>query len=650
MQGFLLSATVYLAAAVFSVPLAKRLGLGSVLGYLIAGVLIGPAVLGFVGAEGQDVMHAAEFGVVMMLFVIGLELEPALLWRLRGALMGLGGSQVALTALLVMAAGLALGQSWRPALAIGLILALSSTAIVLQTLQEKGWMKTDAGEKGFAVLLFQDLAVIPILALLPLLALAAPESVGGEAGAVSSAAASAAADAHDPAAWASQLPGWQRTLVTLGAVGLLVAIGSTVVPWVFRQIARARLRETFTAAALLFVIGIAVLMQFVGLSPALGTFLGGVVLANSEFRHELESDLEPFKGLLLGLFFIAVGASIDFGLIGSRLGAVIGLVAGLVFVKFAVLWVLGRVTRMSTDQHLLFALSLAQGGEFAFVLLSFATQNAVLPTAIADLLVAAVALSMAITPLLLLVWERVIAPRTGTREATAREHDTPEEEHPVIIVGFGDFGSSVGRLLNAAGVGTTVLDLDSDRVEVLRRLGLRVYYGDAGREEMLRSAGAERARLVILCIGNAEANLALAQRIKHLFPHLTILARASGRLAAYELLELGVPHVYRESLDAAMRLGTDALRLLGRRGHSSWRLAQGFRRRDEETLHRLATVFRDRQAHLSQAREAIRDLEASLRSDQEARAQRDDTAWDAETLRQEFGAAAPPASNERGGA
>ena len=636
MQGFLLSATVYLAAAVISVPVAKRLGLGSVLGYLLAGVLIGPAVLGFVGAEGQDVMHAAEFGVVMMLFVIGLELEPALLWRLRGVLLGLGGSQVVLTALLVMGAGLALGQGWRPSLAIGLILALSSTAIVLQTLQEKGWMKTDAGEKGFAVLLFQDLAVIPILALLPLLAVASPDTA-------LDAAARAGGDTHTTASWIEHLVGWQRALVTLGAVAFLVGVGSTVVPWVFRAIARARLRETFTSAALLFVIGIAVLMQFVGLSPALGTFLGGVVLANSEFRHELESDLEPFKGLLLGLFFIAVGASIDFTLIGARFGAVIGLVAGLVFAKFAVLWLLGRVTRMSTDQHLLFALALAQGGEFAFVLLSFATQNAVLSTAIADLLVAAVALSMALTPLLLLGWERLIAPRAGTRAVSDRAHDTPEEEHGVIIVGFGDFGSSVGRLLNAAGVGTTVLDHDSDRVEVLRRLGLRVYYGDAGREELLRSAGAERARLVILCIGDPEVNLALARRIKHLFPHLEILARASGRLAAYELIELGVQHVYRESLDGAMRLGTDALRLLGRRGHSSWRLAQSFRRRDEANMRRLAGVFRDQQAHLSQARQAIRDLEESLRADHLAGPESDDTAWDAETLRREFGSPPPTA-------
>lgn len=623
MQSFLLSATIYLAAAVIAVPIAKRLGLGSVLGYLIAGVVIGPAVFGFVGAEGQDVMHAAEFGVVMMLFVIGLELEPALLWRLRGALLGLGGSQVGATAVVLAVAGIALGLSWQQALAIGLILALSSTAIVLQTLQEKGWMRTDAGEKGFSVLLFQDLAVIPILALLPLLATLAPAEAGEAA--------------HGAAGWAEHLPGWQRALVTLGAVAFLVVVGRTAVPWAFRTIARARLRETFTAAALLLVIGIAVLMQLVGLSPALGTFLGGVVLANSEFRHELESDIEPFKGLLLGLFFIAVGATIDFGLIGARLGAVLGLVAGLMVAKFAVLWVLGRAARMSTDQHLLFALALAQGGEFGFVLLSFATQNGIVSDGNAGLLIAAIALSMALTPLLLVLWERVIAPRTGTREGPSRDADTVEEEHAVIIVGFGDFGSTVGRFLNAAGVGTTVLDLDSDRVDVLRRLGLRVYYGDAAREDLLRSAGAERARMLILCVGDAETNLMLARRIKHAFPHLEIFARASGRLAAYELLETGLTRVYRESVDGALRLGTDALRSLGRRGHASWRLAQAFRRRDEENLQRLAGLFRDQSAHLSAAREAIRDLEASLRDDISAGSGREDAAWDAESLRREFG-------------
>lgn len=645
MQGVLLQATVYLAAAVIAVPIARRLGLGSVLGYLLAGVVIGPAVLGFVGAEGQDVMHAAEFGVVMMLFVIGLELEPALLWRLRGALLGLGGAQVALTAAVVAGIAMAVGQEWRPATAIGLILALSSTAIVLQTLQEKQLMRTDAGQKSFAVLLFQDLAVIPILALLPLLA-AVPEVAdvtaaagaggGAAAGAAEGAAAGAAAEGgHGAGGWIEHLPGWQRALVTLGAVGALVGVGSTAVPALFRVIARARLRETFTAAALLLVIGIAVLMQLVGLSPALGTFLGGVVLANSEFRHELESDIEPFKGLLLGLFFIAVGASIDFALIGAQLGVVSALVAGIIAVKFAVLWGIGRAARMGTDQHLLFALALAQGGEFCFVLLSFATQSAVLAEPVAGLLVAAVALSMALTPLLLLLWERGIAPRTGTREAE-RPMDAVHEENPVIIVGFGDFGATVGRLLTASGVETTVLDLDSDRVDLLRRMGLRVFYGDASREDLLRSAGAEKARLAILCVGDHETNLALARSIRRHFPRLTILARAAGRLSAYELLELGVPVVQRESVDGALRLGEEALRRLGRRAHEAHRAAQHFRRRDEANLVRLSAIFRDRATHLSLAREAIRDLEASMRADAAEGRTDDETAWDAETLRQEF--------------
>ena len=627
MQDFLLSAVVYLAAAVVAVPIAKRVGLGSVLGYLLAGVVIGPSVLGFVGAEGQDVMHAAEFGVVMMLFVIGLELEPALLWRLRGALLGLGGLQVLGTAAAIAAIGLALGLDWRAAAATGLILSMSSTAIVLQTLQEKGLMQSDAGQKSFAVLLFQDLAVIPILAVLPLLVMVAPDVVPATADA-----------SHGADGFVAHLPGWQRTLVTLGAVGLLVGVGRTVVPFVFRIIARARLRETFTAAALLLVIGIAVLMQFVGLSPALGTFLGGVVLATSEYRHELETDIEPFKGLLLGLFFIAVGASIDFPLIGREFGTVMAVVAALIGVKFGVLWILGRFAGMSTAQHLLFALALAQGGEFCFVLLAFATQNRVLPESIAGLLVAAVALSMALTPLMLAMWERVIAPRVGTPVTPPRAEDEIDESKRVILVGFGDFGSTVGRYLNANGVETTVLDIDSDLVDALRRLGLRVFYGDASREDLLRSAGAERAALAILCIGDAEVNLALAKRIRSHFPQLRILARASGRLAAYEMIEAGVPHVYRESLDSALRLGAEALHLLGHRAHESWRAAQRFRRKDEADVRTLAEVFRDGTAHVNAAREAIRELEASMRADAEGALASDDTAWDADTLREEFGA------------
>ena len=626
MQDFLLAAVVYLAAAVVAVPLAKRAGLGSVLGYLIAGVVIGPSVLGFVGAEGQDVMHAAEFGVVMMLFVVGLELEPALLWRLRGALLGLGAAQVVGTAAVLTAAGVLAGVEWRVALAAGLILAMSSTAIVLQTLQEKGWMSGDAGQKSFAVLLFQDLAVIPILAVLPLLAIAAPE------------AATATDAAAHGGSFVEHLPGWQRALVTLGAVALLIGVGRSVVPQAFRLIARARLRETFTAAALLLVIGIAVLMQFVGLSPALGTFLGGVVLATSEYRHELETDIEPFKGLLLGLFFIAVGASIDFPLIGRELATVSALVFGLIAIKFAVLWVIGKFSGMGRAQHLLFALALAQGGEFCFVLLSFATQNRVLPESVAGLLVAAVALSMALTPLMLTAWERLIAPRVTESDGPERAADVIDETKSVILVGFGDFGSTVGRFLNANGVGTTVLDLDSDLVDALRRLGIRVFYGDASRVDLLRSAGAERAALAILTIGDAEANLALAHTIRKHFPALRILVRASGRLSAYEMIEAGLPHVYRESLDSALHLGVEAMHLLGHRRHESWRAAQRFRRRDETNLHRLAGVFRDRTAHLNLAREAIRELEASMRADASAADAVDDSAWDADSLRAEFGA------------
>jgi len=376
-QDLFFQAFVYLAAAVVSVPIAKRLGMGAVLGYLVAGVAIGPFGLALLGAGSQDIPHFAEFGVVMMLFVVGLELEPSRLWRLRGALLGLVGLQVLGTALAICATAVALGVAWRPALAAGFILAMSSTAIVLQSLSERGLLKTEAGERAFAVLLFQDIAVIPLLALLPLLASAAaqPHAAG-------------AAD-HGPV-WVETLPAWGRALVTLGAVGAIVAGGRWLVGPLFGAIARTRLQELFTAAALLLVVGITLLMTRVGLSPALGTFVAGVVLANSEYRHELESDIEPFKGLLLGLFFIAVGASIDFGLVGERAPLVSGLVAGLVAVKFLVLLALGRAFRMRLDQNLLFGLALAQGGEFCFVLLSFAVQNAILDGTTANVLVATV--------------------------------------------------------------------------------------------------------------------------------------------------------------------------------------------------------------------------------------------------------------------
>jgi monovalent cation:proton antiporter-2 (CPA2) family protein len=651
-QDFFFQAFVYLTAAVIVVPIARRLGFGSVLGYLVAGVLIGPFGLGLIGSEGQDLLHFAEFGVVMMLFLVGLELEPALLWRLRNSLIGLGGAQVGLTALAVAVVARLLGLAWPAALGVGLILALSSTAIVLQTLEEKGLLKTDAGQRSFAVLLFQDLAVIPILALLPLLGGVDPTAAVGAgahaaeaAHAATGAAHSAAGAAHEAAAhvpWVETLPGWARTLVVLGAVGGIILAGRFLIRPVFRAIAATRLRETFTAAALLLVIAIALLMGQVGLSPALGTFLAGVVLANSEYRHELQGDIEPFKGLLLGLFFLAVGASIDFGLVAAQGTLVLALVLGLALLKFLVLFVASRVLRMGLDQGLFFALALAQGGEFCFVLLSFASRNHVLDAPTSALLVAVVALSMALTPLLLLLFERVLAPRIGTREKPARAHDSDLEENPVIIVGFGNFGSTLGRLLSANGVRATVLDYDSDRVDLLRRLGLKVYYGDATRLDLLQAAGAAHAKLIVLAMADVEKTLDIARTVRRHFPGIEILARAGGRFEAYELLQAGVDRVYRDTLDTSLRAGVDALRHLGVPAYHAQRAAQSFRRKDERNLAGLAGLWHDRSAYISGARQALREMEETIRAEQAAGPDPElDAAWDAESLRAEFGGRPP---------
>jgi glutathione-regulated potassium-efflux system ancillary protein KefC len=472
--GFFFQAFVYLMAAVISVPIAKRIGLGSVLGYLIAGIVIGPFVLGLVGEEGEDVMHFAEFGVVMMLFLIGLELQPALLWRLRGPILGMGGLQVGVTMVVIGGIAIAFGQTWQVGLALGMTLSLSSTAIVLQSLNEKGLMKTEGGQSSFAVLLFQDIAVIPMLAIFPLLAMG--DAVGGHD------------DGHG--SLIAHLPGWQQGLVVIALVASIVVVGRVLMRPVFRFIAGTRLREAFTATALLLVIGIALAMSACGLSPALGTFVAGVVLADSEYRHELESNVEPFKGLLLGLFFIAVGASIDFNLFGEQPGTIAGLVGGLVVLKFVILFVLGMVFKLPTSQNFLFSFALAEAGEFGFVLFSFATQNQVLPPDLANVMIVVVALSMLIAPLLMIINEKLVQPRFAST-GPKREMDAMDEENEVIIAGFGRFGNVVGRLLKAQGIGTTVLDLDAEQIETLRHFGLKVFYGDAGRLDLLHSAGIE---------------------------------------------------------------------------------------------------------------------------------------------------------------
>lgn len=628
-SSFLAQAFVYLAAAVIAVPLAKRLGLGSVLGYLLAGVVIGPFGFGLVGTEGQDVLHFAEFGVVMMLFVVGLELEPALLWRLRASILGLGGLQVALTALLVTGIGVVLGLSWQASLVVGFALSLSSTAIVLQTLGEKGLLRTAGGQASFSVLLFQDIAVIPMLAIIPLLA------------AGTAAAGAGAESAHEGATFVGGLPPVVRTLVVLAAVTGVVVAGRFLMRPLFRAIARAGLREIFTAAALLLVVGTALLMTRVGLSPALGTFLAGVVLANSEYRHELESDIEPFKGLLLGLFFIAVGASVDFALVGADPLAVAGIVTGTIALKFAVLFALARAFRLGLDQSFLLAFGLPQIGEFAFVLLSFASQEGVVGPAITGPLVAAVALSMAVTPVLFVFYERVIRVRFGLHEAPSRgapsrEADAIAEHNRVLIAGFGSFGSTVGRLLAANGVASTVLDIDSDRVELLRRLGLKVYYGDASRHDLLQTAGAAKAELLVLALDTPEKTLQLVHIARRHFPHLRILARAFDWEDAHDLYAAGVTHVYRTAFDSSLRAGTEAMRLLGFRAHHAHRAAQKFLRHDEVALRELTEKRGDRAAYIRSAKSRIEALERMLLADLEGSTRERDIGWDAESLREEW--------------
>lgn len=620
-QSFFLQALVYLGAGVLIVPLIKRLGMGSVMGYLLAGILIGPYILGFVGGEGQDIMHVAEFGVVMMLFLVGLELEPSRLWRMRSSILGLGGLQVLATSLVLAVPGILMGLSWKVSVAAGLILSMSSTAIVLQTMTEKGLLQSSAGRNSFSVLLFQDLAVIPILALLPLL------SVHGMS-------ASNTGPEHN--GWMDTLPGWAQTLAVLGAVAIVVVAGRTLVRPLLRYVATTRLRELFTATALLLVVGVTALMSAVGLSPALGTFLGGMVLANSEFRHELESDIEPFKGLLLGLFFIAVGASINFGLFAQSPGLIVGLVFLVMLMKTGILFVLGRIFKIGTDQGLVLAVSLSQVGEFAFVLLSFAGQQGIFNEEMKGIMMAVVALTMAVSPLVILINEKLILPRVGTTETPeSREADAINEKNPVIIAGFGRFGNIVGRFLKANGIGTTVLDIDSDRVELLRKMGLKVYYGDATRDELLKSAGASEAQLIVIALDSPEKCLELVETVKKHFPHLHLLVRAYDRSDAYELMDAGVLHIYRETLDTSLRMGVDALKLLGRRSFQAHRAMNLFRKHDNKALKQLAAVRDDRKQYINQAREIIEELEKFIEADLLDKSLEHDAAWDVDSLREE---------------
>ena len=610
-------ALMYLTAAVLFVPIAKRLGMGSILGYLIAGIVIGPFVLGVVGREGADIMHYAEFGVVMMLFLIGLELKPELLWRMRKSIIGLGSLQLLGTMLITSLILIVSPMAWQYSIAIGLIVSMSSTAMVMQTLREKGLMKSQSGQNAFAVLLFQDIAVIPILALLPLLAiLPAVRSTAGE---------------HST--WVDGLPAWMHALVVIAAVASIVLAGRLLVKPLLRLVAKTELRELFTATALLIVVGIATLMAKVGLSPALGAFVGGVVLASSEYRHELESDIDPFKGLLLGLFFISVGAAIDFQLIATQPLRILGWVAGLMLLKAVVLLSLGKLFRLSTDQNLIFSFSLCQIGEFAFVLLPFAYYQGVLPSETVSFFVAVVAISMGLTPLVMLLNEKLLLPRIGTKPQPQREPDAIEERNPVIIAGFGHFGNTIGRFLRANKIEATYLDIDSDRVDVLRRMGFKVFYGDASRHDLLKAAGAEEASVIVIAIDNAEKRAEMVETVKKHFPQLHILVRATNRYDAYDLMNAGMLHVYRETIDTSIRMGVDTMTILGYRTHTAQRLAKTFLKHDERNLKRLAAI-RNQDEYINAARQYIEELELIIQADAQGQVLQD-SAWDAESLREE---------------
>lgn len=617
-MDFLSQALVYLAAAVVCVPIAKRLGMGSVLGYLFAGILIGPFILGFIGKEGQDIMHFAEFGVVMMLFLIGLELEPSHFWRLRKSILGLGSLQLGLTAGILFIILIATGFRWQAALAISLALAMSSTAIALQSIKEKGLSQSVSGQASFSVLLFQDIAVIPILAILPLLAFHG--TTISESG-------------HQT--FIDQMPGWLQTISLFLAVGIIYAAGRFLIVPMLRLIAKTQLRELFTASALFLVVAIAMLMQLVGLSPALGAFLAGVVLANSEYRHELESDLQPFKGLLLGLFFIGVGASINFELIGSQPWLIAGLVVVVMTVKAAVLFFAGRVFKLTNDQNLLYTFALSQVGEFAFIMFSFTGQLKIITPEWMSTMMAVTAITMTITPLLLLLNEKVIDPRFGVKEKPAdREADQIEIKHPVIIAGFGHFGSTIGRFLRANGVEATILDNDSNRVELLRKMGFKVYYGDATRLDLLKSAGADDAKILIAAIDSPETNMELVTTARKYFPDLKLMVRAKSRMDAYDLMDIGLQDIYRESLHSSVKMAVDALTSLGHRSYTVTRQGQKFLQYDEAALIRMAELRHDQKQYILQARENFRMQEELLSQDLRQNLSEYDHAWDSEEIRE----------------
>ena len=581
MTGFLILAFLILVAGVLAVPLATRLGLGSVLGYLLAGMAISP-LLAALSVDVEALQVFAEFGVVMMLFIIGLEMEPKRLWEMRGKLAGLGGGQVVLTTLVLTGVALLADQPWQTALAVGMVLALSSTAIIVQTLTEKGLMRTQGGEASFSVLLVQDVAVIPILALVPLLAL--PELA-------SLAAGHGEGGAHGGIDLTAHMSIWLAAATRIAAVAAVIAIGIFAIRPLFRYIARANLRELFTAAALVVVIGIALLMSLVGLSPALGAFIAGVVLATSEYRHELESDINPFKGLLLGLFFITVGAGIDFGLAATIWDSVLFWAAVTIAAKMAVLLIVGWLYGLRKQALWLFCLSLPQAGEFAFVLIAFGVANAVFAPQFAAQLLLIVALTMLVTPLLFILYDKLIAHAYCAGQG-GREADAIEEKNPIIIAGRGRVGGIVDRMLDASGHRATVIDYNSDHLEVLKKFGVSTYYGDATRPDLLASAGIERARILVVALDEREQIDKLVRYACANFPDLHVVARAKDRDHVYHLWAMGCRDIVRETYDSSLRMGRSVYEALGYDRQAAIAMVEAFETMDRTSMREVADTYR----------------------------------------------------------
>lgn len=617
--SILFEAIVFLAGAIICVSIAKRLGLSSVIGYLLAGVLIGPYVLGFIGEEGQDILHFAEFGVVVMLFLIGLEIEPKNFWNMRKTIVGMGGIQVGGTMLLSYILFAALGFDWKVALVISMAVALSSTAIALQTIKEKGLMNTTFGTSSFSILLFQDIIVIFMLGFIPLL--------------VDSEHKTSTENHSEHANLLENLPVGLQTLAIILSVVLIIVAGRYLIVPMLRKVAKTGVRELLIAAALLIVFGISFLMEYVGISPALGAFLGGVVLSNSEFKHELESTLEPFKNLLLGLFFMAVGASINFIVIAKSPLTIGGILLAIIVLKAVVLFITGHIFKLKLDQKLLLTFSLAQIGEFAFVLLSFAFGLNILEQEQMDMMLVITALSMSITPIISMINERLILPKIGTKESIKRPMDHIAKSQKIILVGFGHFGSTIGRFLRSHGVEATILDHDSNRVDFLRKMGFEVYYGDATRLDLLESAGIAEAKIIICATNKISVSKAISKIVKEKYPHVEFMIRTKNRYDAYELLNLGHQNIYRESLETSLTLAKDVLSKMGFRKYTLTRQVQNFIKYDEDSLRRLASEPKREDDYIFKAKKELEQQEKFLNEDFKRGVVDYDNHWDSEHIR-----------------